>query len=223
MHRQVVGILLLDLAGERLAVNYATRAPLLHGSPQAGAKQSAASNGKSTQQGSRHHAAKAQSQSAASSGTVSLHDFEGQRRFETLLTSKADKMTFRAEVEVLLVGDYVALFRTLHDVVVYVIGESDENELFLAEVLNTVTQSLTTLTGTASVSKRAVLENLGNVFLMLDEILDGGVVMETDSRLITNRVLMQENPEAPPETTAFNQAISNARENLFRSFLSGTS
>lgn len=221
MHRQVVGIVLLDLAGERLAVKYAARSLMLHGSPQ-GANLSAPCKAKSSHHVSRQYAAKTQS-AVSTSGTVSLRDFEGQRRFEMHLSTKADKMTFRAEAEVLLVGDYVALFRTLNDVVVYVIGEGDENELLLAEVLNTVTQSLTTLTGTTSVSKRAVLENLGNVFLMLDEILDGGVIMETDSRLITNRVLMQENPEAPPETTAFNQAISNARENLFRSFLSGTS
>ncbi len=42
-----------------------------------------------------------------------------------------------------------------------------------------------------NVEKRSVLDNLDVVMLALDEICDGGVVMESDANAVVNRVALR--------------------------------
>ena len=47
----------------------------------------------------------------------------------------------------MMVGEYLALFRSSNDVVVYLVGEGEENELMLLELMNAIYQCICTITG----------------------------------------------------------------------------
>jgi len=145
-------------------------------------------------------------------------DYAAQAAFEGQMTEKANNLSGRSEVEAIMIGDYLVLVRIVNDVSIFVIGDPAENELILLEVVNAIHNCLTAITSN-QVGKRQVFERLSSVFLMLDEVVDGGVIFETDSGVITSRIQMVEG-DGTQEPTPFNQALSTAKDNIMRSFLS---
>eukprot|EP00921_Rhytidocystis_pertsovi_P009548 GHVQ01015397.1.p1 GENE.GHVQ01015397.1~~GHVQ01015397.1.p1 ORF type:complete len:185 (+),score=42.49 GHVQ01015397.1:87-641(+) len=159
-----------------------------------------------------------------------LRDFVSQTKLEQQLAMKANRLVGSTEVEIVMVDKFMSLIRSVNDVAIYVIGDMDENELMLLEVITAVYQCLSTITS-GQIGKRQILEQLDSVFLMLDEVVDSGVILETDAAVITSRLNMldgqtsssgQGNEVTTSETTAFNQALSQARDNLMRNFLTGS-
>eukprot|EP01068_Selenidium_serpulae_P009457 Selendium_serpulae@DN5235_c0_g1_i3.p1 len=128
---------------------------------------------------------------------------------------RSNRLTGRNDVEVVLVGEILALFRSVNDVCIFVVAEPDENAFILLDVANEMFSVLNDLT-TSQVGKQQLLNRLDQVFLMLDEIVDSGVIFELDSATTTSRI----RGEGLPEPTAFNQALSSAKDNIMRSFLS---
>lgn len=183
MLSQVLGIVLLDHEGNRLAVKYCTTAP--------------------------------------SAGR--LQTSSQQTKFEADIIQRASRIPNKSEVaEVLMVDDYIVLVKSLGDINVFVVGDPDENELILSEVLNTVCNSIT-ICVSGPIGKRQIQENLGTIFIILDEVVDQGVIFETDPTVIAGRVQMSEKSVVEAaEQTMFNQALSSAKENLLRNFLSSS-
>ena len=72
----------------------------------------------------------------------------------------------------------------------YCTASAEESELILAAVLSAYVDAVSILLRGA-VEKRTVLENLDLVLLALDEIVDGGVIMETDPATIAGHVSMR--------------------------------
>jgi len=96
--------------------------------------------------------------------------------------------------------DSIAVFKNAHEANFYVIGSADENELILAGVLQTFYDAVSVLLR-HQVEKRAVFENLDFIFLAMDEVVDGGIILESESELVVDRVSLRgiENPtEAAP-------------------------
>ncbi|KAF8820267.1 clathrin adaptor complex small chain subfamily protein [Cardiosporidium cionae] len=148
----------------------------------------------------------------------SFERYSSQIQFEKKMMQKANKLAGRPDVEILMVEEHLVLFCSLQDICVCIIGDPNENELLLLEVVNAVTETLSLITN-GHVGKRQLLTHMDAVFLMLDEIIDEGIIFETDPTVILSRINMNEATETS-ESTPFNQAISLARENLLRSFLS---
>jgi len=74
---------------------------------------------------------------------------------------------------------------------VCVIGSGDESELVLAMVLEGFFDALTgVLQG--GTDRRTILDHLEMVMLLMDEVCDGGIVLECDAASLMSRVLMRE-------------------------------
>ncbi|KAI7869104.1 Longin-like domain-containing protein [Mucor mucedo] len=106
-----------------------------------------------------------------------------QKQFEKGLFDK----TKRAQGEVILYDNQVVLYRSNIDIFFYVVGSMEENELILLSMLNAFYDAVSTLLR-YQVEKRSVMDNLDLVILCLDETVDGGIILETDSNAIVSRV-----------------------------------
>ncbi|EEF41048.1 zeta-coat protein, putative [Ricinus communis] len=68
-----------------------------------------------------------------------------------------------------------------------------------------------------TVDKREALENLDLIFLCLDEIVEKGMILETDANVIAGKVAINSmDPGAPLSEQTISQALATAREHLTR-------
>jgi len=113
----------------------------------------------------------------------SLATLKEQRAFEKAIFDK----TKRATGDIVLYDSHLVLFKASLDVIFYVIGPAAENELMLSGLLSAFYDA-TSMLVRHQVEKRAILENLDLVTLALDETVDDGIILETDSTTIASRV-----------------------------------
>uniref|UniRef100_A0A8C0T867 Coatomer subunit zeta n=1 Tax=Canis lupus familiaris TaxID=9615 RepID=A0A8C0T867_CANLF len=106
-----------------------------------------------------------------------------QKAFEKNIFNK----THRTDSEIALLEGLTVVYKSSIDLYFYVIGSSYENELMLMAVLNCLFDSLSQMLR-KNVEKRALLENM-ELFLAVDEIVDGGVILESDPQQVVHRVL----------------------------------
>ncbi|CRG93184.1 coatomer subunit zeta, putative [Plasmodium gallinaceum] len=145
---------------------------------------------------------------------------EDQKLFENDITEKVKKLGFNSnEVEIVILNKYIILCLPINDVNIYIIGDENDNEIILHEIIQTVEKALNNITNN-QIGKRQLIDKLDSVYLILDEIADSGIIMETNPNVIINRLYMHEGDLQ--EHTPLNQAISSAKENIIRSLLSGT-
>ena len=71
------------------------------------------------------------------------------------------------------------LYKTSVDLFFYVIGSGHENELLLMSVLDCLYDSVSNILR-KSVEKKALTSNLEFILLAIDEMIDGGIIMEED-------------------------------------------
>ncbi|KAI5302307.1 TFIIH complex serine/threonine-protein kinase subunit kin28 [Ascosphaera pollenicola] len=105
-----------------------------------------------------------------------------QHAFEKGLVEKTSKSTS----EVILYDNRVVVYKAEGDVMLYVVGAADENEILLHQVITSLRDSLNQLL--RAIDKRTILENYDLVSLCIDEIVDDGIILETDALLISSRV-----------------------------------
>jgi len=102
----------------------------------------------------------------------------------------------------------------------FVVGSKEENELLLLTALN-IFRDLFDMLLKGQVDKRAMLENLDYVLLTIDELVDGGILLETEVDEIFQRVsLKAAQDETPITEQTISQAVDSVKESLIKSFLS---
>ncbi|KAK3047483.1 Golgi-to-ER vesicle coat component [Extremus antarcticus] len=106
-----------------------------------------------------------------------------QKAFEKGLLEKTAKQT----TDVILYDNKVVVFKMESDVMLYVVGGADENEIMLYNVILALRDSLNILLKN-SVDKRTLIENYDLASLCIDEIVDDGIILETDPVVIASRV-----------------------------------
>ncbi|RVW47385.1 Coatomer subunit zeta-1 [Vitis vinifera] len=120
---------------------------------------------------------------------------------------KLDKEDRSAEIA--MFENNIVVYKFVQDLHFFVTGGEDENELILATVLQG-----------GNVDKKEALENLDLILLCLDEIIDGGIVLETDANVIAGKVASHSlDSGAPLSEQTISQALATAREHLARSLL----
>ncbi|KAI1761859.1 snare-like protein [Hypoxylon sp. FL1150] len=129
---------------------------------------------------SPHHAPTATSHHQ-SSGPFA--DVKSQKTFEKGLLEKTAKQTG----DIILYDNRIVLYKMESDVMMYVVGGVDENEVLLYNVILALRDSLHLLFK-QSVDKRTIIENYDLVSLAIDEIVDDGIILETDPTIIVQRV-----------------------------------
>ncbi|MEW5299355.1 MAG: hypothetical protein WDW38_004620 [Sanguina aurantia] len=151
-----------------------------------------------------------------------LLDSEGKRIAVKYYTSDwptTSRTAARAEAEIVLFDGHVVVYKYLGDLMFYVTGSQDENELVLVTVLTAFYEAVSILLR-QQVEKKTVLENLDLVLLAIDEIIDGGIILETDAAMIAGRVTMRgAEGEVPLSEQTFSKALASAKETLARSLL----
>ncbi|KAL1853306.1 Golgi-to-ER vesicle coat component [Paecilomyces lecythidis] len=115
-----------------------------------------------------------------------------QKAFEKGLMEKTNKQTS----DVILYDNRVVVFKMESDVMLYVVGGAEENEVLLYNVVLSLRDALGILFKGAT-DKRTIVENYDLVSLAIDEIIDDGIILETDPVLISSRVSRAPAPDAP--------------------------
>ena len=155
-----------------------------------------------------------------------MGDISAQSEVEMSLYTKTVRTNARGEAEIIMLDDAVAVYRFVGDLMFFVLGDVDENEIILSDVLTGFCDSITLLLRNA-VEKKTVLENLDLVLLAMDEISEGGLLLETDPAVIATRVAMRAGDDAGdspmgmdnPGLQSLSVAFGNVKEQLARSLL----
>merc|ERR1712230_280000 len=106
-----------------------------------------------------------------------------QKAFEKGLLEKTAKQSS----DVILYDNKIVVFKSESDVMLYVVGESHENEVLLYNVVLCLRDTLSLLLKN-STDRRPLLENYDLLSLAIDEIVDDGIILETDPTIIVQRV-----------------------------------
>ncbi|KAI1372711.1 snare-like protein [Hypoxylon crocopeplum] len=132
---------------------------------------------------SPHHAPTASSNTHHHQPSGPFADVKSQKTFEKGLLEKTAKQTG----DIILYDNRIVLYKMESDVMMYVVGGVDENEVLLYNVILALRDSLHLLFK-QSVDKRTIIENYDLVSLAIDEIVDDGIILETDPTIIVQRV-----------------------------------
>ncbi|XP_050294830.1 coatomer subunit zeta-1 isoform X2 [Anthonomus grandis grandis] len=131
-----------------------------------------------------------------------------QKTFEKNLFNK----THRANAEIIMLDGLTCVYKSTVDLFFYVMGSSNENELILMSVLNCLYDSVSQILR-KNLEKRAVLESLDIVMLAMDEICDGGIVIDADSSSVVSRVALRSDDIPIGEQTV--AQVTNVLNSLF--------
>ncbi|XP_036855041.2 coatomer subunit zeta-2 isoform X2 [Manis javanica] len=116
-----------------------------------------------------------------------------QMAFEKNVFSK----TSQTDSEIAFLGGMTVVYKSSIDLFLYVVGSSHENELMLMSVLTCLFASLNHVLR-KNVEKRWLLENMDGAFLVLDEIVDGGVILESDPEQVIQKVNFRVSAQTNP-------------------------
>ncbi|KAJ3349747.1 Diphthamide biosynthesis protein 2 [Allomyces javanicus] len=140
-----------------------------------------------------------------------------QKAFERRLWEKTRKLLSN---EIILFDNHVVVYKGMADVMLFVVGSLEENELMLSSVLNTLYEAINLVLLKYQTEKRTIIENMDLVALAIDECIDNGIVIETDPGTIASRV-----SKRPSELAdiSFNDpnSISGAMNKVRDSFFAG--
>ncbi|TRY68407.1 hypothetical protein TCAL_06204 [Tigriopus californicus] len=116
-----------------------------------------------------------------------------QKAFEKSLFAK----TAKANGEIIMLDGLTCLYRSNVDLFFYVMGSVHENE---------------------NVEKRSLFDHLDIIMLALDEICDGGIILESDPNAVVSRVALRTDDIPLGEQTVA-QVFQSAKEQLKWSLL----
>ena len=92
------------------------------------------------------------------------------------------------ENDIMNVEDYVAIFRCYTDMTIYVLGDAkQDNELVLASVLDTIHECFDHVFK-HNIERKSLINNMTWVILVIDEMIDQGIIMQLDHSIILKRI-----------------------------------
>ena len=131
-----------------------------------------------------------------------------QKAFEKNTFTKTKK----SDSEIALLEGLTIVYKSNVDLYFYVVGSSLENELILMSVLSCLYDSVSMLLR-KHVEKHSLMRNLDSVFLVVDEIVDGGVIMQVDGNAVMNRVVTR-GDDIPLGEQTISQVFQTAKDQL---------
>ena len=155
---------------------------------------------------------KTSSSSSTSAVKLPFATIQSQLDFEKLIKSKVvtpdgDGPITTAEGDIMLCEGHIVVFHRDAELLFFTVGPSYENELVLSTVQATIIDSLSQLLNIQNAfDKRNLLENFFILALVLDEVIDDGMVLEVS----VSNVVQEVAPYAQPD----NQAADGAKKAL---------
>ena len=121
-----------------------------------------------------------------------LETNHNQKNFERQIFIKSNKQGNSAKVnmyenDIMTIDNYTAVFRCYTDMTIYILGDRDDNELVLAMVLDTIHECFDKVFK-HSIERKSLINNMTAVILVIDELIDQGIIMATDSATILKRI-----------------------------------
>ncbi|KAF2857936.1 snare-like protein [Piedraia hortae CBS 480.64] len=144
-----------------------------------------------------------------------------QNPYPTLVEQKAferglvEKTSNKLASDVILYDNRVVVFKNEGDVMLCVVGNLDENEVLLYNVVLALRDSLSILLKDV-IDKRTLIENYDLACLCIDEMVDDGIILETDAMVIASRVT-----KPPTQDVASMQGIDLSEEGLLKIYQFG--
>jgi hypothetical protein len=153
-------------------------------------------------------------------GKEDFPDKLSQTEFERKLFKKIRTSFPRTDPEIHLLDGLTLVLKGSQDVCFCVVGGSDENELILTSVVEALVEAVGTLIR-APIEKRSLFHNLELLLLSMDELVDGGVILEMDPTAIIGRVMLR---GAVPDSISsykemtMGQVLDKARDRVAKQF-----
>ncbi|KAK4259417.1 hypothetical protein QN277_005751 [Acacia crassicarpa] len=139
--------------------------------------------------------------------------------FEKAIFNKTQKTNARTEAEITIFENHIVVYKFVQDLHFFVTGGEDENEIILATVLQGFFDAVGLLLR-GRVEKSEALENLDLILLCIDEIVDGGIILETDPNVIAEKAANTSlDSSVSLSEQTISQALATAREHFTRSLL----
>lgn len=129
---------------------------------------------------------------------------QSQLEFERIIKSKVvtpegEGPITTAEGDIMLCNGHIVVFHRDAELLFFTVGPSHENELVLSTVQATIIDSLSQLLQVQNnFDKRTLLENFFILSLVLDEVIDDGMILEVS----TSSVVQEVAPFATPDSQA---------------------
>ena len=153
-----------------------------------------------------------------------------QKLFERQLHFKSNKLSNSSKInmyenDIMTVESYTAIFRVYTDMSIYILGNRDDNELVLSQVLEVIHECFDKLFK-HSIERKSLISNMTAVILVIDEIIDSGIVMTTDYQTILKRINIhagsayhgsgssQSEQQTESQSSLFSSLFSSARSQL---------
>lgn len=112
-------------------------------------------------------------------------NLNNSKQFERRLFAKTK--TPKSKDEILVLDGVLVVHRFITDSHIYVVGGKNENPLVLDSVLNCLVEVIVNLSSN-NTNSNTVLNNMTRIILALDEICDGGLILETNPDLVLQRI-----------------------------------
>lgn len=126
-------------------------------------------------------------------------------------------VSFLFSDEIAFLEGLTIVYKSSIDLFIYVVSSAQENELMLMAVLNCLFESLSQMLR-KNVEKRTLLDNMDGVFLVVDEIIDGGVILESDPQQVIEKVNYRADDNSLSEQSVA-QVLQSAKEQIKWSIL----
>ena len=139
---------------------------------------------------------------------------EHQEKFESVLSKK----TRKTGSDILLVDQNVVVFKSNLDCLFFVVGTLKDNELMLLGVLDTLFESLEVVLN-VSIERQSLLENFDLLALIVDEIVDCGIVLENDVKEIAAKVKRGSEFNISFSEKSLSSVYKSAKQQLAKSLL----
>mmetsp|Transcript_5238 Transcript_5238/g.3683 ORF Transcript_5238/g.3683 Transcript_5238/m.3683 type:complete len:105 (-) Transcript_5238:95-409(-) len=102
---------------------------------------------------------------------------------------------------------------------IFLLGEADDNEIMLSEVLDCINECFGKLFK-HQIERSSLIQNMNSVILVIDEVIDQGVVLHNDPNVIYSRVKLNKKDAGPQ---AGNDSSSQGSSSFFSVFSSARS
>jgi hypothetical protein len=101
-----------------------------------------------------------------------------------------DRVREETKGEVLQYDQYIVLFKATADLLMIVVGDLKSNELIFAQLLHSLESALGLIFRKPCVD--ACLSQIENVYLLLDETIEQGYILEGNPEVLAARVTLKE-------------------------------
>ena len=150
-----------------------------------------------------------------------LESNQQQKSFERSLFYKSNKQSGKSgistnvyENDIMIVDNYTAVFRVYSDMSIYILGHADDNELVLGQVLDCIHEVFDRIFK-GQFERKSLISHMSSVILVIDEMIDSGIVMHTSPGVINERI-KQKKPPATGVAAAIQEEHS-ASSSMFSS------